>query len=39
MNSISRGGGAMSNNGEGEFAFSFVKFTIFRQFLILEFHI
>ena len=32
MNSISRGGGGMAKNGEGEFAF-------FHQFLILEFHI
>ena len=41
-----RGGGAMAKNGEkwrkmamANSAFSFVKFAIFRQFLILEFHI
>ena len=40
------GGGAMANNGEkwrkmamANSAFSFVKFAIFRQFLILEFQI
>ena len=48
-NSIGGGGGQwrkMANNGEkwrimamANSAFSFVKFAIFRQFLILEFHI
>ena len=40
------GGGAMAKNGEkwrkmamANSAFSLVKFAIFRQFLILEFHI
>ena len=40
------GGGAMAKNGEkwrkmamANLAFSFVKFAIFRQFLILEFQI
>ena len=40
------GGGPMAKNGEkwrkmamANSAFSFVKFAIFRQFLILEFHI
>ena len=40
------GGGPMAKNGEkwrkmamANLAFSFVKFAIFRQFLILEFHI
>ena len=47
---LRRGGGGqwrkMANNGEkwrimamANSAFSFVKFAIFRQFLILEFHI
>ena len=46
---LERGGGQwrkMANNGEkwrimamANSAFSFVKFAIFRQFLILEFHI
>ena len=43
---VKGGGGPMAKNGEkwrkmamANSAFSFVKFAIFRQFLILEFHI
>ena len=43
---VGGGGGPMAKNGEkwrkmamADSAFSFVKFAIFRQFLILEFHI
>ena len=46
MRDILGGGGAMAKNGEkwrkmamANSPFSFVKFAIFRQFLILEFHI